>query len=302
MDRIWYLIKKTPLYFWLILVVGQSFIEILPLPVVKNKIIDLVVVAILSVLISNQLLQANQFSAFAYGWNWALFYIVVFLIFRFIWSLLSIPPRIFFEQKRLVDKSNWSDVIIRKKEFKSKRGLFGCAIEFVNNKPFDLWIFVQIPYIECDGEVDEEDERLTQDHMQGRSRKLAWNPVGSQNEPLELWVAENGGKQRCNLLNVVRTSEGIKNSVSYYEPPKDVRRLVVEHRLFFDQYIRGELIIFASLGSMFPDWLERERYFNFEVSVQGNRRPRIEFAEGRLESRMKMGKVEDTNNVADVAS
>jgi len=70
MDRIKNLLKKSPLYFWFVLVLWQSIIELRDFRWLWSKIMDAFIWLVIAGLIGFGFFQAGQFSPFSFNWNW----------------------------------------------------------------------------------------------------------------------------------------------------------------------------------------------------------------------------------------
>ena len=126
--------KKTPWYFWFVLVIPEACKQAIPYKEIKGRAVELII-SLLVGLISMFVLGTTEFIPNV-GIN--LYTIIMVLgltvVFRFIVGLFSIPSKLHQNQRALALRRTWEDVEIKPINFPNAEYWFGVGLSIASNK------------------------------------------------------------------------------------------------------------------------------------------------------------------------
>lgn len=266
-DTIKYRIKNSSFYYWVVLVIWQSILEIPRSPFIKDKIRDMLLTLTSWLIISVAIMYGFVNSQWARNLGAPVDFepyiviVVLGLIFgRFLQNLLTIPARLYFDAKRKQDRLLWDHIIVTIKELKAGNKISGYGINVKNEKSFPInKAIVQIPYLEVDNVSYKEESNLAPN---GKGRRLSWVWNDHMINSTEQSLAENGGSATAYLYHK-------ENSlISYYDFSQDENKFI-EKTISVKNSIRGKLSVFI----YFDDMYRTAHEYVFEFEIDGNRKP-----------------------------
>lgn len=270
MDKLMRWFRTTPFYYWIVLVIWQSIIEIPNWTPVRDKVMDVALYIIIFILLTLRFINTKLASSLNFNWIDIVITLAIVVGTSFLRNLILIPARSFFTYRKKQDRNVWEDVAIYKDEiktgsiFRKVLRAYGIAIE--NNKAYPLEnTFILLRYLEIDGVriTTDDDYRLAQSSSENCPR-LPWNGANPV-DPLRMYIEPNGGRAIARLLHV--NGDGQNYKIQYYRFSERDGRLMPKS-IDVKHSMKGEFSCLVKYGM--PGGVAGSGIYSFEVAISEN--------------------------------
>ena len=270
-------LRKTSLYFWLVLVIPQSITQITDIAFIRDKILDTALNIlswfIISGIVGISLAKTDLFVSWGLPTTIApyIFVVVVILIGRILQNLFTIPARLYFAARKMQDSDVWKLIYVTTKGIPNKKASLGYGVHLMNDTPFELpRVIIQIPYFDID------DVRYEQTEWFGFSqrpdshiRRLTWLNSDSSSQATERGIEPDGGNALAYLFDIVRTNNGRKEFYLRYNERSETTGQFEEKSKKINNRASGLLIIHG---------IHSGRYY-FEIFIDEDQEIKMELSD-----------------------
>jgi len=270
-------LRKTSLYFWLVLVIPQSITQITDIAFIWDKILDTALNIlswfIISGIVGISLAKTDLFVSWGLPTTIApyIFVVVVILIGRILQNLFTIPARLYFAARKMQDSDVWKLIYVTTKGIPNKKASLGYGVHLMNDTPFELpRVIIQIPYFDID------DVRYEQTEWFGFSqrpdshiRRLTWLNSDSSSQATERGIEPDGGNALAYLFDIVRTNNGRKEFYLRYNERSETTGQFEEKSKKINNRASGLLIIHG---------IHSGRYY-FEIFIDEDQEIKMELSD-----------------------
>ena len=265
----WNKFKKTPFYYWIVLVIWPAIREAFTASETRGRAMDILITLIVAAIT----VYYFHLGSVDVGTNFITVLLVLgtAILLRILSNVLYIPAKLYFDARRNQDRFAWDDIYVEKKVFRLNRKIRGYGISIRSEKPFPYDALVQMPYFEVDGYSHQDDSHLA---TQGQGRRLKWVENPSPHSASPALLIEDSGEATFYLFD---TDPGnLVYSISFWERTNEQDQMDNIFRKI-ESHCRGELNIRLSCA----EGVTAQDY-NFEMVVDFLGNVKMKIRKGRI--------------------
>src|SRR6266498_2542966 len=141
----WSKFKKTPFYYWIVLVILPAIKEAFMASETRGRAMDILITLVAAAITIYYLNLSIDIGA---NFITLLLVLGTAILLRILSNVMYIPAKVYFDTRRNQDRFSWDNIYVEKKVFRLNGKIRGYGICILSEKPFSYDVLVQMPYFE----------------------------------------------------------------------------------------------------------------------------------------------------------